>query len=73
MVGFVTLLSYGQSPTPDTLLWRISGKNLSKPSYLFGTIHMLCADDVQLSDSLKKAIAKSDRVYLELDMDNLSE
>ncbi|MBD0367824.1 MAG: TraB/GumN family protein [Flavisolibacter sp.] len=62
----------GQSAT-NTLLWRISGKNLTKPSYLFGTIHLLCADDIILSDSLKRAIQKSDKVYLELDMDNVFE
>ncbi|MGZ3839750.1 MAG: TraB/GumN family protein [Flavisolibacter sp.] len=57
----------------NTLLWRISGKNLRVPSYLFGTMHMLCADDIQLSDSLTQAIRKADNVYLELDMDNLFE
>jgi uncharacterized protein YbaP (TraB family) len=57
----------------NTLLWKISGKNLAKPSYLFGTMHMLCADDIQISDSLKNAIKEADRVYLELDMDNLFE
>ncbi|MCU7551580.1 TraB/GumN family protein [Chitinophagaceae bacterium LB-8] len=57
----------------NTLLWRISGKSLSKPSYLFGTIHLLCSDDIQLSDSLKTAIQQSDKIYLELDMDNLFE
>lgn len=59
------------SVTENTLLWRISGKNLSKPSYLFGTMHMLCADDIVLSDSLKKAISAADKVYLELDMDDM--
>ena len=59
--------------TENTLLWRISGKNLSKPSYLFGTMHMLCGDDIALSDSLKRAIAASDNVYLELQMDNMFE
>jgi uncharacterized protein len=62
-----------QGQSENTLLWRISGKNLTKPSYLFGTIHMLCADDIQLSDSLRSAIGRADRVYLELDMDNLFE
>lgn len=57
----------------NTLLWRISGKGLEKPSYLFGTMHMLCADDIVLSDSLRAAIRNSDNVYLELDMDNLFE
>jgi uncharacterized protein len=55
----------------NTLLWRISGKNLSKPTYVFGTMHMLCADDIQLSDSLKQAIRGADKVYLELDMDDM--
>ena len=58
---------------PNTLLWRITGKNLTKPSYLFGTMHMLCAEDIELSDSLKNAIKASDKVYLELDMNNLME
>ena len=57
----------------NTLLWKITGKDLTKPSYLFGTMHMLCADDIQLSDSLNKAIQNADDVYLELDMDNLFE
>ena len=76
VIGFVT---YSQSPRAvpasinNTLLWRISGKNLVKPSYLFGTMHMLCADDIQLSDSLTNAIQNADNVYLELDMDNLFE
>ena len=64
-----------QSPPPleKSLLWQISGNGLPKPSYLFGTIHMLCKDDAVLSDSLKSAIEHADRVYLELDMDNLFE
>lgn len=59
--------------TTNTLLWRITGKNTTKPSYLFGTIHMICATDIQLSDSLKIAIHNADKVYLELDMDNMFE
>ena len=57
----------------NTLLWRITGNGMQKPSYLFGTMHMLCADDIELSDSLRKAISTADHVYLELDMDNLFE
>jgi len=56
---------------PNTLLWRISGKNLQKPTYLFGTMHMICANDIELSDSLKSAISSADKVYLELDMDDM--
>lgn len=57
----------------NTLLWKISGNGLAKPSYLFGTIHLLCADDAVLSDTMKKVISEADEVYLEVDMDNLME
>ena len=57
----------------NTLLWQITGNGLQKPSYLYGTIHMICADDAHLSDSLKTAIGNVDEVYFEVDMDNLFE
>jgi uncharacterized protein len=71
LLCLTSFLSFSQ--TTNTLLWRISGNNLLKPSYLFGTIHLLCAEEIQLSDSLKSAIQQSDKVYLELDMDNVFE
>jgi uncharacterized protein YbaP (TraB family) len=71
---FLGVSAFAQKPNSNnTLLWRISGNGLKQPSYLFGTIHMLCSDDIQLSDSLKGAISRSDRIYLELDMDNMLE
>lgn len=68
------LVTLAQAPNPNnTLLWKISGKSLTKPSYLFGTIHILCADNIELSTNLRNAIQTSDKVYLELDMDNMFE
>jgi uncharacterized protein len=55
----------------NTLLWRISGNGLARPSYLFGTMHMICADDIIVSDSLSNAIKRSDKVYLEVDMEDM--
>jgi uncharacterized protein YbaP (TraB family) len=65
-------INKGKADT-NTLLWRISGKNLSKPSYVFGTMHMICANDIEVSDSLRFAIKNADKVYLELDMDDMME
>ncbi|HTQ65448.1 MAG TPA: TraB/GumN family protein [Puia sp.] len=55
-----------------TLLWKISGKNLKKPSYIFGTMHILCAEDAKLSNSLKKVIGNCDEVYFEINLDDMS-
>lgn len=54
----------------NTLLWRISGNGLSKPSYLFGTFHLLCRGDIHFSNSLRSALNQSDRVYMEIKMDD---
>lgn len=54
----------------NSLLWQISGNGLQKPSYLFGTFHMMCKDDVQFSDQLKTAVGSTSTVYMELDMDD---
>lgn len=54
----------------NTLFWKVSGNGLTKPSYLFGTMHMICADDIGVSPQLSKAIGETESVYLELDMDN---
>lgn len=61
------------SSVQKSLLWKISGNGLEKPSYLFGTIHMLCEDDALLSPNMKSAIRNTDEVYLELDLDNMLE
>ncbi len=55
----------------NTLLWKVSGKDLKKPTYIFGTMHMICASDIDLSDNLRSAIQACDEVYLELDMDDM--
>ncbi|GAA3964255.1 TraB/GumN family protein [Hymenobacter antarcticus] len=53
-----------------SLLWEISGNKLAQPSYVFGTIHLLCADQLKVSEAVKKAIGNSQQVALELDMDS---
>ncbi|MEO7393631.1 MAG: TraB/GumN family protein, partial [Chitinophagaceae bacterium] len=74
LVSLVALTALAQSGKENnTLLWKISGNDMVKPSYLFGTVHMICKEDAYLSTNLQSAIAKADRVYLELDMDNLFE
>jgi len=56
-----------------TLLWKVSGKGLSKPSYLFGTMHVLCAEDAQLSESLKSVISDCDEIYFEIKLDDMND
>lgn len=63
MVVFITL---AQTPTYQGLLWKISGNGLTKPSFLYGTMHVSNKVAFHLSDSFYKAIASVDVVSLEI-------
>lgn len=52
-----------------SLLWKISGKDLNKPSYLFGTIHIICPEDYLWTKKMEDALAKAEEVCFEMDMD----
>ncbi|MBE0390369.1 TraB/GumN family protein [Flavobacterium sp. PL002] len=74
VAAFIILMSLSsQAQTKSTslensLLWEISGKGLSKTSYLYGTIHMICSEDYFLSEKVKKAFDVSDKLVLEINL-----
>ena len=53
-----------------SLLWQVTGNGLVKPSYIFGTMHLMCAKDAVVSPSLKAVLKKVQQVYFEVDMDH---
>ena len=57
----------------NSLLWEVSGNGLSKPSYLYGTIHMICSTDYFLSEKAKKAFNSSNKLVLEVDLSDPKE
>ena len=54
--------------SPHSLLWEISGNDLDEPSYVFGTIHLICNEYLEIEESLISALEQSDKLALELDM-----
>lgn len=66
---FVTIKVKAQEkPLANSLLWEISGNGLQQPSYLFGTIHMICAEDFTLTEKVKRSLAKSERYIMEINL-----
>lgn len=51
----------------QSLLWKISGNGLSSPSYLYGTIHLICKKDMMISEAFKKAFDSAEVVYMEVE------
>ena len=72
-MSLISLAGLAQQTGQNTLLWKISGNGLDKPSFLFGTIHMLCKEDAGLSANLRQAIRDAEEVYFEVDLDNMME
>ena len=77
---YISLTSFSFSTQAQTkkanensLLWEISGNGLSRPSYVYGTLHMMCESDFTIKEKVKKAFDKSTKLALELDFDEPSE
>lgn len=77
-VSFICLQSCVGQPAPllpqnkdnNSLLWEISGNGLKKPSYIYGTFHMMCKDDIRFGENVQKAINGAEEVYFEMDLDD---
>ena len=59
-------------PLHDALLWRIEGNGLRHPSYLFGTMHLIPAEDFFWPKGMEEAISNADKMVFEIDMDKMS-
>ncbi len=72
---FLILFSFtsvAQTNDKSSLLWEVSGKGLQQPSYLFGTVHMICKEDFFFPETVQEKFINAKSVYLELDMDDPS-
>ncbi len=69
LIGFLPAMA-GTADSTRSLLWKITSKSNTKPSYLFGTIHLVCPADYIWTDAMKKSLDASEKICLEIDMDN---
>jgi len=74
VVVFIGFATHAQTKTTEnSLLWEVSGNGLTKPSYLFGTVHMICEKDYILRPKVKDAFAKTTKLALEVDVTDPNE
>jgi len=59
-----------QAQEAKTLLWGVTGNGIADTSFVFGTIHILCPDDLDLDGRVQGALKSSERLILELDFDD---
>jgi hypothetical protein len=66
LVLFLTAGAFSQS-----LLWKISGKGIQEPSYLFGTIHITDKRVFSFDSTVYRALDACDALALEMVMDQI--
>lgn len=62
---------FAPSVEENALLWKISGKDLPTPSYLYGTIHIIGKDDFFMTDSTRAFLDRARLVTFEINMEDM--
>ena len=62
----LTLFAIAQAPKEKALLWKISRNGIDEPSYLYGTIHLMCPDQIKIDSVLKRSFYATKQLYLEI-------
>jgi len=60
--------AFSQDSLASSLLWKISGQDIVEPSYLFGTIHIIPAEDFFLPKGTEESFKNSKTLFMELDL-----
>ena len=68
-LGFLFIISQSIAQE-NSLLWKISGKDLKKESYILGTIHLICEEDYTELKKIATVSSKVDQVIFELNMND---
>ncbi len=63
---------YANSQINNTLLWKITGNNLQKPSYIYGTMHLTDKRVFNLGDSVLQKMVECEAFANEIYLDSLT-
>jgi uncharacterized protein len=72
LIIVIAVCTKAQTSLAKTLLWQITGPGITAPSYLYGTIHLMCPQDIIVSTELRAKFYSTKQLFLELDMDDPS-
>jgi hypothetical protein len=61
--------AFSQESGPNTVFWKITGEKIEKPSYLFGTIHIIPRSQFIVYDEADKRLKECEQLILEMEID----
>jgi uncharacterized protein YbaP (TraB family) len=57
----------------NSILWKVEHSELEKPSYILGTLHLMCKEDFKIPEKVNKALQDSDGLVLEVNFSDPKE
>ena len=57
----------------NSVLWKVEHPDLEKPSYILGTLHLMCEEDFQIPEKVTNALQKVDALILEVNFSDPKE
>ena len=67
-LAFLILLIFVSISSQAQLLYKIEGKGLQKPSYIYGTIHIMPKKQFVISESITTALKECETLVMEVDI-----
>jgi uncharacterized protein YbaP (TraB family) len=65
---FLILLTFVSISSQAQLLYKIEGKDLQKPSYIYGTIHIMPKKQFAISEAITTALKECESLVMEVDI-----
>jgi uncharacterized protein YbaP (TraB family) len=65
---FLILLTFVSISSQAQLLYKIEGKDLQKPSYIYGTIHIMPKKQFEISEAITTALKECESLVMEVDI-----
>ena len=79
IIVFVITLTFNFSKAQEkvklenSVLWKIEHSELKEPSYILGTVHLMCEDDFKIPKKVTQAIERVNALVLEVNMSDAEE
>jgi uncharacterized protein YbaP (TraB family) len=67
-LALLTLLVFLSIGSQAQLLYKIAGKDLQKPSYIYDTIHIMPKKQFAISESITTALKECESLVMEMDI-----
>ena len=57
----------------NSVLWKVERSDLKEPSYLLGTLHLMCEKDFKILDKIRRTLDSVDALVLEINLSDPNE